>query len=304
MLSVILKILSILGIILIVLLGIALLLILIMLVYPVSYKAHGEKNTDSSEVFVKVNWLLGLIRIRYVYPPPGNLTVKILWHTIFTSGNEKKDSKADSETDGSATVSKNEGNSEAQGKAEPDENTDSSSNPETDQSSEKPTDAENAGNSDAISDIKTDEIRFFGEKIAKIKYTIRNIYDKIKEIWGNIAYYINLLREEDTKQLFSHVCFRIGKVWKHIRPRHLKADVLFGTGSPDTTGYCMGVYGMLSTSLGQTVSVTPDFTEKILEGTFTVSGHIVPVVLLINICKILLDKKLMKFIKKLKAGRK
>lgn len=304
MLSVMLKILSILGIILLVLLGIALLLLLILLLYPVSYKAHGEKSADSSDLSVKVNWLFGLIRIRYVYPIPGKLTVKILWHTIFTSGNEKKDNKDDGETDGNSTGSENEGKSEAQDKAETDGNTDFSGNQETDQSREKTIDAENTGNIDSLSDIKTDEIRFFDKKIAKIKYTIRNIYDKIKEIWENIAYYINLLREEETKQLFSHVCFCIGKVWKHIRPRHLKADVIFGTGSPDTTGYCMGVYGMLSPSLGQTVSVVPDFTDKVLKGTFSVSGHIVPVVLLINICKILLDKKLMKFIKKLKAGRK
>lgn len=140
------------------------------------------------------------------------------------------------------------------------------------------------------------------KKIEKIKYTISNIYDKIKEIWENITYYAELLKEENTKVLFRHVTMRVGKILRSIRPRHLKADIIFGTGSPDTTGYAYGVYGMLSAVLGPKVIVVPDFEQAILKGELQFSGHITVWVLLINALKLFFDPKLHLFIEKVKAG--
>lgn len=140
----------------------------------------------------------------------------------------------------------------------------------------------------------------FFEKIEKIKYTILNIYDKIKEIWKNISYYTALLQEEDTGRLFAHVKLRVFKILKSIRPRHIRADVLFGTGAPDTTGYAYGMYCMLSPFLGDKFLVTPDFERAVLEGNLKVSGHITVFVVLINAVRLLLDKKFHWFISRLK----
>lgn len=293
MLGIILKILSVLGILLLVLLGIVLLLLLIVLFYPITYRAQGKKDSTSRNLSVRVNWLFGLLRIRYSYPEPGKLTVKLLWHTFFTSGKEKQDKKAEQ---GKRSLAK-------EPKVKPDAATNNPPSESVDSAVPDADEGATAENS-AASDNEIPEEDGFGKKNAKIKYTIHHIYDKIKEIWENITYYAELLREEETKQLFSHVCFRIGKIWRHIRPRHINADIMFGTGSPDTTGYLYAVYGMSSPFLGPSVMVTPDFTEKILEGTFSVSGHITVAVLLINALKVLLDRKLMKFIEKMKAGRK
>ena len=142
------------------------------------------------------------------------------------------------------------------------------------------------------------------KKIKKIKYTICSIYDKIKNIWENISYYVELLREEETRQLFSHVVFRLGKILKSIRPRRIRGQLLFGTGSPDTTGYAYGVYGMLSPFLGCRLLVTPDFTRAVLEGDIAVAGHITVFTILWNGLKVLLDKKFRRFVQKMKAGRK
>lgn len=142
------------------------------------------------------------------------------------------------------------------------------------------------------------------KKFKKIKYTICSIYDKIKNIWENISYYIELLREEETRMLFSHVVFRLGKILKSIRPRYIRGQILFGTGSPDTTGYAYGVYGMLSPFLGARLLVTPDFTRAVLEGDLDIVGHITVFTILWNGLKVLLDKKLRRFIQKMKAGRK
>ena len=140
-------------------------------------------------------------------------------------------------------------------------------------------------------------------KIEKIKYTICGIYDKIKHILEELGFYKELLQDEDTKALFSHGCRRLGKVLKNIRPRKLKADITYGTGSPDTTGYLYGFYGMLSPKLGKDICIVPDFEEPILEGSLYAAGHITVCTLLINMLALLLDKRLRILIGRLKAHR-
>ena len=136
------------------------------------------------------------------------------------------------------------------------------------------------------------------QKFRKIKYTIHGIYDKIKEIWNNISYYLELLQEEETRQLFSHVRLRTGKIMKSVWPGHIRADILFGTGSPDTTGYLYGAYCMLSPMLRADICVTPDFEETVLRAEFDISGHIAVWVLAVNAGRIALDKRLWRLIKK------
>lgn len=140
-------------------------------------------------------------------------------------------------------------------------------------------------------------------KIKKIKYTIQKIYDKIKHILEEIGFYKDLIQDEDTKALFSHGCRRIGRVLKHIRPRTIKADITYGTGSPDTTGYLHAVYGMLSPKLGKDICVVPNFEEQILRGSFYAAGHITICTLLINILALLMDKRLRILLGRLKAHK-
>ncbi len=194
----------------------------------------------------------------------------------------KASGDSQSETDGGETDHSNMDNATSENTAAADE----------------PSDSQNDGRTGDDTDSS------FLKKIKKIKYTICSIYDKIKNIWENISYYTELLQEEETKQLFSHVIFRLGKIGRSIRPRRIRGQILFGTGSPDTTGYAYGVYGMLSPSLGRRLLVTPDFTRAVLEGDIYISGHITVFTILWNGLRVLLDKNLRKFIKKMKAGRK
>lgn len=141
----------------------------------------------------------------------------------------------------------------------------------------------------------------FSAKIQKIKYTIQSICDKMREIWGNISYYAALLQEEGTKQLFAQTLFHTGKILKNIRPRHIKAEILFGTGSPDTTGYVYGIYCMAVPFLrGAKVEVTPDFDEAVLRGELEISGHVTLWVLVVNVLRLFFDKNLRRFLGRIK----
>ncbi|MGN1146817.1 MAG: DUF2953 domain-containing protein, partial [Lachnospiraceae bacterium] len=153
------------------------------------------------------------------------------------------------------------------------------------------------------SDKKTAKKSLF----AKIKYTIHAICDKIKHIGDtikklsdNISYYKSVLTDEKNKQFYGRVWNRILKVLKSIRPRVLKANLRIGTGSPDTTGYLCGIYGMLLPALGNHVHMEADFEEAVWEGDVYAKGRITIFTILLQAGKLLLDKQLRIFIKELK----
>ena len=69
----IIKLLIVLGWILLAAVLLLLLLLLLVLFFPISYRIRGIRDEERMEVFVKIRWLFGLVRVDFRYPKPGNL---------------------------------------------------------------------------------------------------------------------------------------------------------------------------------------------------------------------------------------
>lgn len=314
--NIIIMILSLTGRILLGLLALILLLLLLILFFPVTYRLRGERREDKLTVSARADWLFGVLRVRYSYPEPGSVTVKLLWKKLIdrSAGSVKKTDrkKKASSAEAPDTGSDNRDGAEASGKETGDrDGTEAAGagNDSRDRTEAAGTETNDSGDAFSVppdADGKSADAPaggFLG-KINKIKYTILKIYGKIKDIWEHLSYYAGVFREDNTVALWKHVRQRLGKVLRSMRPRRMKGSLVFGTGAPDTTGYLFGVYGMLSPSLNYGVCVTPDFTQKILEGDIDISGCFTIWVLTWNVLKLLLDKKLRLFIKRMKAGRR
>ncbi len=326
MLAIVLKVLSILGIVLLAVLAVMLLGLALVLFFPFTYRLSGSKDAEGLRLSVKVNWLFGMFRVRFRYPQPGRLTAKALWFSLLDmkippektvreetdSGSADTGSPAGKKAPRKAAPSKPsepESAEAAEPKAIDSESAPEGAVPNAAEATDDTDDQKAEGSPDAAASPEAgpSDAGPFGkisQKIQGIKYTIYNIYDKIKGIWENISYYMELLQEENTKQLAAHAFSRAGRILKGIRPKHVKVRLLFGTGSPDTTGYLYGAYCILSAPLGAGVCVTPDFEEKRLEGEFDIAGHVLVWTFVINGLRLVLDKKLRIFLRKLKAGQK
>ena len=297
MLSVFGEILTILGILLLCLLGLAVLVLLLLLFYPVTYRITAKKDAKQISVRAGASWLLGFLRVSCCYPEPGKVLVKLLPFTVFDSSSAGQPATPEGGTSSAGRSSAADSRAET-GDTEEKKQEKGQADVSVDQSHRKPNDDPESEKADAGAPSQENK------KFKKIKYTICSIYDKIKNIWENISYYIELLQEEETRQLFSHATFRLGRILKNIRPKKIRGRILFGTGSPDTTGYAYGIYGMISPVLGYKLLVTPDFSRAVLEGDVYIAGHITVFTILWNSLRVLLDKKLRRFIRKIKSGRK
>lgn len=285
MLSVLLKILAVIGIIILVLLGIVLFLILIVLFVPITYKIRGHISEKEGAVSVKARWFFGIIRFTLDYTGQLTYGLKVLWFDLTGLRKGKpKDAPAKKDTVvqiGSGTsTSKNIYDTLVQTKSQaPDsEPLDVTENSEKLKAAEKP------------------------EATEKIIFKIQSICAKIKDILKNISYYINLLKEDDTKHVLSHCLRVILNIVKSIHPKKLKLEAIIGFDSPDTTGKIYGALCMLYPYYGDNIHIEPDFENKVLRGEVSCSGRILIWALLINALRILLDKKFFKVIHKLKNG--
>ena len=150
-----------------------------------------------------------------------------------------------------------------------------------------------------------DKIKAIIQKILSIlqniRYTIRRFCDKIKEIWANIQYYMEVFGEEETKRAFYMCKQQLYKIWKNIRPQKCKAELKIGTGEPDTTGYILAVHGMLYPLIGNNISIEPDFENQVAEGTLFIKGRITIFVLLYAAIKLYFDEDIRHFLKRFKS---
>lgn len=317
MLTILLKILSILGILLLILLGIALVVILLVLFFPVSYKLSGKRTAEEMWFTARVKWLFGFLRILYDYPDPGKLCIKLLFFTLYDSSVEKPE-----ETDKPSPDAVKEEKTPVSGEQPPQEpvaeevkeaeatipagaeaSTESgTADGETTETmdSEIPEPEKTEPREDAFVKVTDCLYGFF----MRIRYTVRKICDKIKNILQNIAFYKNLWNDPDTQGLLKHAGKRFGHIWKRMRPRKLTVNATVGTGSPDTTGYLYGIYGMLLPKLGKGICITPDFEQAVLEGDFKASGHFTAACVLFHSARLLLDRRLRQLLHKIRQYQK
>lgn len=293
MLTILFKILSILGILLLILLGIALVVILLVLFFPVCYKMSGKKNAEEMQFAAKIKWLFGLVRVSYSYPVPGKLLAKVLFFTVYDSSAEKKNSAPGEDTHTAPNKDITTLLSDDTDMAKTDTATDTEASANAKTSVEENTPGPQQETSGKLAG-------FF----EKIRYTIRKICDKIKYILKNISFYRELWNDPDTKGLLQHAGKRIGHILKRLRPRKLEVNARVGTGSPDTTGYLYGIYGMILPKLGKGVCITPDFEQAILEGDFKASGHFTIACVLFHSVRLLMDKRLQQLKHKIRTFQK
>lgn len=287
MLSVLLQILLVIGWILLILLGVVACALLFILFLPFGYKILWQKYEQAMQLSVNIRWFFGLLTSEFNYPDTGTVIIKFMGIKVYDSGKASRDSSKDNskEKEASKSSKQNEisGSIASSPKIEASRMNDRKSATFQKESSDKEdSNVESEIATDTSSDSNCDSASKKNQIVKKIKF------------------YLNLLQEEDTKQLFSHALNRLCNILKNIRPKMIQGEITFGTGSPDTTGYLMAIYGIIYAFVGEDIIVTPDFEEKLLKGFFIAKGKLLLSVILYNILKVLSDHKLRILFKKLK----
>lgn len=287
MLHIVLLILKIIGIVLGVLVGVLLLAIGLVLFVPVRYRieatrTEGEGNPPV-EAKARITWLLHFINVRVFYPAEVYLKARVLFFTVYRF--PPKEKKAKKEKVAAGTKQKNKSNVEKEKKFAEDSHTTTYENKADEKKSQSSENVENKNHTEA--DREEEQVRdeppklSIKEKIIKIKeifqniwYTLKRICDRIKSVFENFEYYLDVLKSDTFKQAYSLCKDEISSVLSYIKPRKLEADLIIGMDDPAATGQILSYYGILYPIVGHHVTVVGDFDKKRLEGSLLVVGKI------------------------------
>lgn len=304
MLHIILHILAIIGIVILCILGFLIFLILLFLMCPIHYRISGHKQAENFEFHIKISYLFHILTAKYSYPEPGEPDLRILGIPLSSIVKRKSD-KTDSQI-GNAEKRNHQHDTAKEGRIE----TDKTANDKIhkDETEHNPIQNHNETDDSPVKHTKKDfklsflrhPILWIKRKMAKIYYTIKALYDNIKHIIQNITYYKDVLTDPANQALYGRIKNRLLIVLKRLMPKHLNAELIVGTGSPDTTGYLCGIYGMLLPVIGKHINMTADFDNAIFDAHFQAKGHISLMTILIQAVKVYFDKQVWIFIKQLK----
>lgn len=115
----------------------------------------------------------------------------------------------------------------------------------------------------------------------------------------------DLLLSDETKALLERTLNRVKRIIKHILPKKISGEAHFSAGSPDNTGYIMGLFGMFYPSMVGRVKLYPDFdSDAFFEGKGLIKGRFFLIAVIILALRIALDKQMRKLISALKGRTK
>ena len=289
MLSILLAILKFIGILLLSIVLLFILIISIILISPLKYHLTGIKQEVLKGDFA-LQWLFGLVRIKgmYLHGHEPDITVKVLWFTLFGEKKEKKKVRKKKKrpvpqpmnTEGavvarekSATVKKQPSQGIYVAEPTPPEAERKQPQPLQEEIPEPP-----QGNMEdplppkpRVRRVKVSTIQEVPEDISLEKesqdfFTGEPETDESPSNMDKLRYYKKKFDEiEGKREIFLALKKLLKRLIKGILPNHLFLKATLGLGDPTYTGYLMGLVGILTAKFGNNIQVKGDFTRLVAE---------------------------------------
>lgn len=281
MLHILLMLLKIIGIILLLILGILVLFVCVALFVPLRYRgeAKGAGDLDSIRAYLKFSWFLHLVSGHVSYENKKLVwQVRVLWKKV--NVREEKEHTGNSKSIKKSEKKYKVKEVEESAKVEAVEDTIIDNVEELEQMTTEE-DTSNNGK-------KTKKQSF----LEKIKYTIRNICDKIKLLIEKREKLEAFITNEIHRASWNRMVQEMVRFVKYIRPKKLVLNLHFGFEDPALTGKVLGGISMLYPFYAKHMNITPDFEQKVLEGDAFIKGTVRGMHALIIVWNLIFDKNI------------
>jgi len=190
-----------------------------------------------------------------------------------------------------------------------------------DSSEKQPEITPNDTSKECINQVESEQRSKFGMKyrIRQILNTIRTIprkiiriVMKIKKVTETILHFPKKVRtmkikikdmvlDEEAKSAFHMVIKSVKNLLKHVAPRSVKGEIVFGLDDPCTTGKVLGVASIVYTYLNlKHFHIYPDFNQTIFEGKIDAKGRVYFFTILHIVIRLLRDKHFQTLRKRIK----
>ncbi len=304
MLATFLTVLKIIGIVLLWIIGIVLGLVLIILFWPYFYKIKGN-NEEKTEALINVSFFFHFISFNIKYEEGINVYLKLLGIPIIKKNKNNAPGKSDEIAINNLS--------------EPYESEEVNETKAPDSSKDYETVKESVYDADADSDDTeksekkhTKGIKAFFHKkklnfydfLINVLEKIRNFLEKPKvfaeSIVEKIEYYSHLFNTKGTEYVIQFLKKEIIVILKHLKPYKAKAEIRYGSEDPEKSAKMYETYILLNQYIPMNIDYTPLFEEDEFKFSVNIKGVFNLGYLAFHILRIIMNKKVKKFIKLLK----
>ena len=147
----------------------------------------------------------------------------------------------------------------------------------------------------------------FDRFVLAVKDKIEAVIRKLHRMKDKTEQYKKFVRAGTTKQAFQVLKQNVVLLLKHLNPTKIKGQVTYGSGDPASTGKQLGYLSLILPLYYNKIDITPDFSQKILEGDIFIKGRIRVYNILYYCCKVYFNKyvkRSMVYLKKISGGNK
>lgn len=335
MLGTVLGVLKIIGIVLLSIIGFVLLLVILLLALPVRYSLGGKSIEGEEKVKitgkVTVSWLLHLVHASLTYEEELNLVIRVFGIPVYDR-NKKNKKSSDSESKKKTDASKKDESAKESGKEtelesgfesereveeqiettieqdsmdeyepyEPDELEESDSTEYTSKEDQHEGGSESQKKKFSLEEI-LDKFSSQIQKIPKsVEELIKKIEQKIDSIVETIKYYDKLLHSKGAKYVYELLWKELKKLLLHLKPRKCKGYIDYQVDDPEKCAKYFQYYGYLLPILPKGLSINLGYGEPVFRFDIIAKGRLVLGYVAIHILRVVLDKRVKLFKKKLK----
>ncbi len=149
-------------------------------------------------------------------------------------------------------------------------------------------------------------LRGAAKKIQEVKsdtsYKNKEICDKINKLYRKVRHLKDTSDDVRFERSFSLASNEVLRILKAVRPRYIKADILFGADDPSLTGEAAGIASVLSIGYEKHLILTPDFDRKVLTGEVIIRGHLMMITVLIVLWKLYFNRDIRWVLREIKRN--
>lgn len=300
--AVLLSILKIIGIVLLIILLVFLAVTACILFIPVQYQACG--HIEEKKYRVRLSWLFRLVQFRARYEAEEELSygIYILGRRTGILDPEKREKRKRKKEKKQAKKSKKERVKFQKKREEQKAKISLDQESETEQNvPEKAVVKHQSGSAEARA--SKNSLQSGGKSV--FKPDEEETGKTFLTVWKTCRKVLNILKDIRDKNLLGLLLPKVKRLFYHLRPRKLKAELTFGFSDPSVTGRVLGgISWLFFLYQYKEFVLIPDFEtdDTYIKGTFCAEGHIRCIHLLIFAIGILREKEFRKFIKSLKLN--
>lgn len=287
--------LSVLGMILVTILKIIFILILVvcaLLILPIRYKVDTKYQKEFS-LESRVTWLGAIVFFRFSYlegSPKWMIRIFGIDIQKVLAKRKEREKRKKANRNKKATKQNNSENSikteQRQREIQKSKNMSESSERN---SKTKETTGKKEGNTVSDRNFLRKGLQSIQDKWNSIKLFVKSIFRLLQKIKKKAEWTVevrNFIREDNTRRMVCILKDNVVHLWRKLKPRVLRGNIIFGTGDPCSTGEILGLAAIFYAYYGKGVCVTPDFEEARLEGTLFIKGRISLITILIILIRI------------------